>query len=311
MSYDGITLKILTVEDFENNFKEKLSPFLCEKIEACDFTYYDLSKEESDRLFIDILEHLGQDLRASGPHREREWEFGWNENRKEFEKNPVKENLIPRYFGKLPYVRWQQKFIKPTSRDFEYNMASILQYWLFEKYFKTIHHVYEFGCGTGHNLFRVKEVNSDVRTCGLDWVDSAGTTISLINKHLNQNFDFHKFNFFDVDHDYKLAMNSGVYTFAALEQVGGQGEEFFQYLMGQNCQVGVHIEPMEDFLEPGISLIDYLSVEYFRKRGYCYGLYDTLKKYEKDGIIEIVQATRSYIGSQFVDGYSILAWRRK
>ena len=149
MSYDGITLKILTVEDFENNFKEKLSPFLCEKIEACDFTYYDLSKEESDRLFIDILEHLGQDLRASGPHREREWEFGWNENRKEFEKNPVKENLIPRYFGKLPYVRWQQKFIKPTSRDFEYNMASILQYWLFEKYFKTIHHVYEFGCGTG------------------------------------------------------------------------------------------------------------------------------------------------------------------
>ena len=32
-------------------------------------------------------------------------------NNNEFINNPCKKSLIPKYFGKLPYVRWMKKFI--------------------------------------------------------------------------------------------------------------------------------------------------------------------------------------------------------
>ncbi|HCY80414.1 MAG TPA: hypothetical protein DHV22_01795 [Xanthomarina gelatinilytica] len=64
-------------------------------------------------------------------------------------------------------------------------------------------------------------------------------------------------------------------------------------------------------LNPGNNFVDYLSVQYFRKRNYLDGLANTLANMEAAGEIEIVQQQRSFIGSLYVDGYSIIAWRPK
>ena len=80
-------------------------------------------------------------------------------------------------------------------------------------------------------------------------------------------------------------------------------------LLEQKPQICVHIEPIGEMLEPEKSFVDYLSVEYFKKRNYLDGLVNSLKNMQTSGKIEIVYKQRSYIGSCFVDGYSIVAWR--
>ena len=303
-------IKRITVQDFEEVFGEKLSPGMSSKIESCNLSYYEITTEERDKVTLSVIQTLGsKEVEKSGPHRVNDWIRGWAENSHELSVTNNFNSLIPKYFGKFPYVRWKQHFIKPVNRSFEYNMVKILQYWIFEKLFNSASAIYEFGCGTGHNLFRAQEINPKANVYGLDWAESSQDNINKINKLFTKDFGCHKFDFFNIDNEYNLENNSGVYTFAALEQVGGSHVDFIEYLIKQNPSVCVHIEPIGEMLNPGSNFIDYLSVAYFKKRNYLDGLSNTLQNMQASGKIEILQQQRSFIGSLFVDGYSIIAWR--
>ena len=307
-----MNIKYITVNDFERVFGEPVSDFLRSKIKALEFAYQEIPQSERDLLFLTVMKELQNSaVKKSGAHRIGDWQAGWGANRDEFNETCSYESLIPKYFGKFPYVRWCQDFIKPVNKDFEYNMAQVLQYWIFEKHFSELDNIYEFGCGTGHNLFRAEEVNPTASITGLDWADSSQKVIEDINRVYGRNFGCHNFDFFNIDEDYKLGQNSGVYTFAALEQVGESHEDFLNYLIQQNPKICVHIEPIGEMLNPENNFIDFLSVEYFKKRNYLDGFVRTLKDLQAHNKIEIISQQRSYIGSFFVDGYSIVIWRPK
>ena len=106
-----------------------------------------------------------------------------------------------------------------------------------------------------------------------------------------------------------LNEKSGVYTFAALEQTGENHLDFIHYLIENKPSICLHIEPIAELLSPDQNLLDYLSVEYFKKRNYLSNFYNNLKTLEKDGMIEIIFSSRSGIGSFYVDGYSVVVWR--
>jgi SAM-dependent methyltransferase len=302
-------MKQVTIKDFEEAFGEKLSPFVKTKIEQCFFEYNSLTAREHTDLLFEIRQVLDQDLKKVGAHRVQEWNSGWSENKEEVSNTKKFESLIPKYFGKYRYVRWRQELIKPLRATFEYDMVKILQYWLFEKHFSDSNAVYEFGCGTGHNLFRVEEVNPKAKIYGLDWVKSSQETIKLINKNFDKKFQAKQFDFFNVDKKYSLEKRASVYTFAALEQSGKDYKGFIEYLIKQEPSVCLHVEPIAELLNPQYSILDSLSVEYFQRRNYLNGFLNFLKALESDGIIEIIDSRRSQIGSLFVDGYSVVAWR--
>ena len=67
---------------------------------------------------------------------------------------------------------------------------------------------------------------------------------------------------------------------------------------------------MGEYLDKN-NLNDFLSIKYFEKRNYIKGLRKYLHKLYNEGKIEIIQDQRSNIGSMFVDGYSIIAWKPK
>ncbi len=159
----------------------------------------------------------------------------------------------------------------------------------------------EFGCGTGHNLWRIKEVNKNATLVGCDWTKSSNKIVEA-QGFIGINFDFFKPNTFN------MLENAGVYTVAALEQVGTKFKPFVNYLLKSKPSVVVHIEPMPEYLD-STKLIDYLSIQYMHKRQYLRGFPDYLEKLEKDGKIEILEKRRSGIGSLFIDGYSIIVWR--
>lgn len=298
----------ITQQDFAAIFQDSLSTFVKEKIKKFNFLARKVSAQDRDKILLKIMKALldPQPIKA-GKHRQDQWEKGWAENLESYIKH-VEGSIIPRYFGKHDVIRWKQQFLNPISANFEYNMLAIIQYWLFDKYLRSSNSIYEFGCGTGHNLLRVREVNTSASLWGLDWVRSSQEIIQKMRleksdpKLFTQNFDF-----FNPDANFKLNKKSAIYTVAALEQIGNKFQPFICYLLENKPEICIHIEPIAELLDPN-NLVDYLSIQYFKKRDYLNGYLSKLQELETKGKIKIHLAQRSFIGSLYIEGYSIIVW---
>ena len=119
----------------------------------------------------------------------------------------------------------------------------------------------------------------------------------------SENFDY-----FNPKLELVLSENSAVITIASLEQTGENFKEYIKYLLSQKCGLVIHIEPIGELLDDN-DQIDNLSIKYFKKRNYLHGLLDHLRILEANGELEIIDTRRSYIGSFFIEGYSIIVWK--
>ncbi len=258
-----------------------------------------LNKKEEEQVIIHILETLLDDsIPYSGAHRRKQWEKGWAENLES-------GNATPKYFGKYKIQRLNGRFVKGLSPNYEQEMLYTIVDKLAKKYLSNCDQIIEFGCGTGHNLWRMKAINPSAMLVGADWTKSSNKMIEA------QGFSGWNFDFFNPPEVIKMNGNAcltGVYTVAALEQVGTKFKPFVNYLLKAKPSVVVHIEPMPEYLD-STKLIDYLSIQYMHKRKYLRGYRDYLEELEKKGKIKILESRRSGIGSMFIDGYSILVWK--
>jgi hypothetical protein len=308
MKETNVKEKILTAQDFEKVFGEKIGKGISRLVASANLRYLEIVGKERDRYILEVLKRLlGDSLTVSGPHRLWQWEAGWSENLEALKKRET-DALTPRYFGKFDALRWRQKFIKPLTKNFEIKTLQIIQRWLFEKYLPDAEAIYEFGCGTGHHLLSAHSVNSHAALYGFDWATSSQKIISQIAA---QNPDIkifgRRFDFFNPDNSVELAPGSAVYTVAALEQTGKAYRSFIEYLLKNKPKICFHTEPIGELLDDN-NLLDYLSIKYFERRNYLSGFLNYLRKLEKDGKITIHMAKRTYIGSLFIDGYSVVAW---
>ena len=302
-------VKKLINTDFIDVFNENLSDYIQKKITEYDFNYYDVTTLERDQWIKKIIDIIYfSTLEKAGKNRLEKWEEGWKENLDKFVSGSKVNDITPLYFGKYNVIRWKQRFIKPVNENFENNSLAIIQDWLFDKYMRNASNIYEFGCGTGHNLFRVRSVNSDARIWGLDWSLSSQKIIQKIaHEGIDQNIFPHYFDFFNPDYNFILEENAIVFTSAAIEQVGTHYKKFIKYLLKQNISLCIHIEPIVELLDEN-NLLDYLSIQYIKKREYLFGYLDYLRQLEKKREIKIHNAQRMYIGSLFLEGYSVIVW---
>lgn len=253
---------------------------------------------------------LDPNVMKSGEHRKSEWEDGWGENLTEISQEKGNINsIIPKYFNKYGAIRWRGKFIKPVSEKFEYQSLGIILDWLFDKYFRDYDSIYEFGCGPAYNLLRARETNKDAKLWGLDWAESSQAIIDKIRLDgVDKNIFGHNFDYFNPDLDFNIDKNSIVFTVASLEQVGNKWDKFIDYLIEQKPSMCIHVEPVGEMLDDDV-LLDYLSIQYFKKRNYLEGLLNGLRDREKQGKINILKTTRTHIGSLFIEGYSVIIWK--
>lgn len=302
--------KKIDIDDFKELFKDEISLYLEKKIKEYEFSYIEVDDKERDILLKKIVSVLlDNNIVSSGEHRHEQWVRGWNENLDELAFKPGKEAINPKYFGKYNNLRLRQKFIHPLSKDFERNSLWIIIDWMADKYLRDFKTIYEFGCGTGHNLLRVREVNPKAALWGCDWAESSQEIIKKINESgVDKNIFGQRFDFFKPDKGFNLEKDSAVFTVAALEQVGTRFKDFIQYLFENRPKICVHIEPIAELLDEN-NLLDYLSIEYFKKRNYLSGYLTYLRELEKQGEIQILIQERNYIGSLFIEGYSVVVWR--
>lgn len=244
-----------------------------------------------NKWLIKIVDTLLSPLEYSGGHRQKQWEKGWQQNLDE-------HTSIPHYFGKYSVVRKNGQLID-APMGFEYQELVTLEKEVFKKYFQG-GLIYEFGCGTGHNLIHLKDTVPNCIPVGLDWVDSSVVSVKQLG------FRGVRFNMFKPN--YHVGVNGSVLTVAALEQLGDKFHQFIDYLLYQKPNLCVHLEPIEELMNPD-NLLDYLQLQYMRKRRYLSGFLTYLRQLESEGIVEILEAKRNGVGSLFIEGYSQIIWR--
>jgi hypothetical protein len=142
---------------------------------------------------------------------------------------------------------------------------------------------------------------------GADWATASQRIISQVNDVLKLDIAPYNVNFFTPDYEVDIPDNTGIYTVAALEQVGENFKEFIDYLLVKKPKICVHFEPIDELLDES-DLLDFLTISYFRKRNYLKGFLPYLQFLEKQGKIRIIETRRTLSGSYFIEGHSLIVW---
>jgi hypothetical protein len=294
----------------ENILGFKLNPSHNQQIIDLNLVYDEMSKFERDEYLLSVIDVLNKDITCSGEHRINEWENGWSENLQNFKKLKDIKYLIPKYHGKYNIARWMGDVVTSEISDFDYKIHICMVDAILQHYLKDCKNIYEFGCGSAYHLIRLNNFNSDFILHGSDWAHTSQKIIKEINDILDININMFNFNFFNPDFNINLGENSGIYTIAALEQVGENFKAFVDYLLNKKPSICIHLEPIDELLDEN-KLIDKLSIMYFRKRNYLKGFLPYLEELEREDKIEIIKKQRIFTGSYFIEGHSLIVWRIK
>ena len=300
----------ITYLDFEEILGFKINDKVKQMISDFDLSYRKLNKNERDNYILHVIDVLTSDITKAGEHRINEWENGWSENLNSFKQTKKIENLIPKYHGKNRIVRWKGDIVMPLTENFDYKIHICFVDAILQNYLTNVKNIFEFGCGPAYHLIRLNDYDKSIKLNGTDWTVSSQNIINEVNNILNLKIGAHNLNFFSPDYNIDLPENTGIYTVAALEQVGENFEEFISFLMDKKPSICVHMEPIDELLD-GNNLIDNLSIRYFRKRNYLNKFLPYLENLEKQGKIEIIKKQRIFSGSYFIEGHSLIVWKIK
>lgn len=305
------TTENLGVGDFARIFgiSTESIPEECRRvITASDFRYSVLTGRDRELAFLENLVTLESGLPVSGQDQQDPWDQIWAANLKSFiESDYDTETLVPSFSKDKRVLRLEGEFIQVDDPGFEVNFVAALRFWLFSKWFKQVDHLYEFGCGTGHNLVAFSQLFPDKELHGMDWANASTEIISLLAQKRGLNITGRFFDMLSPDPSVQTAPNSGVLTFGAMEQLGTSFQPFLDFLLQKTPAICVHIETLYETHDEK-QLFDYMAGRYLRERGYLQGFLPELRRLEEEGRIEILQL-QQFLGCRFHDNYSCVVWR--
>ena len=303
--------KYFTKDDIKNIFDvEKVSDICLRDLPEEGLKYFVLIDNEKDEAVLRELKRIKENTKvAAKPERTVVWENGWSENYEEFKNTLDLSSLIPKYFNTTE-GRYKQEFVKGDGYAFSDMLQRIVRKYIFNRYMQEFSDIYEFGCGTAFNLVDLAQMYPDKNLHGFDLTYASGKIIKILREHFGYNIDGGQFDFTKPDLSLEIAENSCVYTFLALEQTYDLWKPFLDFIIAKRPKLCVHLEPIEEFYDEN-NLVDYLSIEFHRKRHYLKGFYTELKALEEKGIIEILEQRRLYYGDCNHEASSLIVWRLK
>lgn len=305
----------LNIDDFAKSFgasKKEVSIFCKEAIKAADFNYSVCLPKKREEIFLDVIKKCdNKEFKVSGAHRKPDWSRGWREILKEFQKSGGNlASLLPKDIRPDRPLRYNGNYIISKTHSFESDFTLVFRNWLFKRYFSSYENIYEFGCGTGHNLTVLAGIFPDKTFFGGDWAPESKEILEAISKKYHWKMKGFQFDFFNTDHDLQILPNSVVYTSAALEQVGEDYKKFIDYILEKKPALCINVEPMAEYYDEN-TLFDYVALKYHKARNYLNGFLTYLRKLEQEGSIEIIATRRLGFGSLYHEANSYIIWKIK
>ena len=293
-------MNYLSSDDFARMFGGPLDPKTIAEAAQYDWSYVEVDTSTGNRIVLDLLMMADQrKFSVAGQNTER-WQKGWQENLDEFRRTGAVAALEPKYLRPAKYLRLGGKFIAPLDPMFERNWYRVFRGWFARRYLAEFDMIYEFGCGSGHNIaFLAQEFPSEL-ILGLDWARSSiEITRALAEKFPNVPIGF-RFDFFDppASEDWAWDPNTAILTVGALEQTGLRWRPFLNFLRRTQPAMCFHIEPILEWYDPG-NLVDYTAIKLHEGRGFWRGFVNEITPVWKH---------RTGFGSLLLEGYSQFAW---
>ena len=286
-----------------------LAPEIRALIAGKDLRYRMLHGAEHEAVLHEVLSTIDSDvLPAAGPERHARWERGWAENRAAFLQSPRDPSaLVPRYYRPGLPLRLQGRYVRAASPSFELDWYAVFRRWLFRSYLADVEAVYEFGCGSGHNLVELARLFPGVRLVGLDWAQAACDLVDDLGRTFGWPLTGRRFDFFAPDPDLVLAPGSAVLTIGGLEQAGAHAAAFVEWVLARGPRICVHVEPIVEWYDPA-DVLDRAAIRFHERRNYGRGLPGRIEALAAAGKVEILRAQRCFVGSLFHEN-SLLVWR--
>jgi hypothetical protein len=204
---------------WENMFGGPLDAKTEAEIARYDWRYKTLDSDASNSVVIDLLHRLeGRSFSIAGENTGR-WQKGWQENFEDFRRTDDLKALEPKYLRPAKVLRLDGQFIEPADPMFEANWYRVFRGWFARRYLSGFDHIYEFGCGSGHNLVFLAQEFPGKHIHGYDWAEASFRIIDRLRSHF-PNIGGGRFDFFEP-HTFRPFMpNSAVLTIGA-EPGGG------------------------------------------------------------------------------------------
>lgn len=279
-------------------------------IDQYSLSYRHLDKEELETALHTILSISEAKKKVkSGSKRKSDWEKGWQENLDEYKESLEQSKLKPKYYRPEEYARMDGTYVSPFNDDFVFKFSRILQSQIYEKFLCDVDSIYEFGCGSGHNLEFLHGIYPNKKLVGLDWSNSAIELVNMFSDSISKNISGKVFDFFNPeDHDFSVNENSAFITMGGLEQVGDKHGKYVDFILDKNPEIVINIEPIQEFYDK-TNLSDFIASSYHEERNYLKNYYTSLLDLEKRGLIKIEDTRKVNFGGLFHDGWSVIIWR--
>lgn len=308
--------EVISANLIEELFEKTLSSSSRQLINDLNLRYRFLSVSERDAHILEVISFLTKNTTPAGSARKPAWEKGWGQNLDDFIKSDLDlKELLPYYYRKgHSIMRLKGNYIYPEDKYFESKFLKIIYSVLSEHYLNKYTNIYELGAGPCHNIVGFAENLKNKVFYSTDWVVPSIDIAKLLETNKNKlGFSTHSFkssifNFFEPDHNLRLAAGSIVLTWGSLEQIGKKFERLLDYFLSQDGLEVIHIEPFLECYEPN-NLFDQLALLYSQKREYLECYLERLRALDHDGLIEI-KSNQKILGSAFHDGWTMVTWKK-
>ena len=287
----------LIPSDFERMFGGPLDGKTAIEIINHDWNYKVVG--DHGHIILDLLKRIdAKDFSIVGQNDER-WQKGWQENLDEFRRTQDISALEPRYLRPSKYLRLNSQFIEPADPMFERNWYRVFRGWFARRYLGEFDAIFEFGCGSGHNVAFLAQEFPDKMIVGLDWTVASTEIVRALSDLMPNVYEAKApFDFFKP-WDIAFPRNSAVLTIGALEQTGNRWEPFAQFLNRANPAASFHIEPVLKHYDEH-NLVDRTAIEIHKARGFWTGPITSS--------LGMAWNHRTGFGSLLLEGYSQFQW---
>jgi len=174
------------------------------------------------------------------------------------------------------------------------------------RYISDNEEIVELGCGFGLALFSFRSRGLDNPMWGYDVSENATSAAKEINEHFNGNL---KFGIVDLSKpfDGKFLSGKTVFTSSSFEQLRHYTEVAIKSIISGRPKQVIHFEPVPELL--GWNLLDIVAKAHNEFADYQNNLLSTLKKFEKQKILKILNVERLGYGSNPYNEITCIRWK--
>ncbi len=220
------------------------------------------------------------------------------------QKKDVVNSLKPTWFRNDKFYVIDKKFCTTNTEVLDWKYQLAVRNIIFSKYLFDVENVYDFGSGSGINIYLINQLFEKIKLHASDSSKVSVEILEELNNYLGIDVGYDMIdikNKIDID----IEPNSAVITTSALEQVGGDIDSFIDFVLEKKPKRVINIEPILEFSHN--NEFDNLMKLYCEKRNYLKYYYSKLLQLERENKIKILFKKRTRVGGLFIEN-SVIVW---